>query len=517
MAVRRQVESNCKLADPLFSFPQTFLLLAQVSIKLAMSVALRTIYLSAIVCLGMSGILSHRLYFIRGEHHLKASQYLATWILAMVLASTFLHINNFSILPSVSIINCAFLGPLFSSIVVYRIFQHPLRVFKGPTLASVSKLWHFVYMFKTSNHLFLNELVERYGQIVRTGPQELTIVDPDIWTAIGSRNGSCIKAPWYDMLWPYVSLNSIRGKDGYRARRKLWDDALRLSTAYLPENDSCINRLASLLVDQIQTCIGQPVDVKILCFNFSFDVMGELAFGRTFSLLRDPKTAAQSDSHDAPTLISQGMSMLRFFTPVPWVGHLCFAFAPYLPIITPKWNRALKWAAEMCDERLERGINHEHHADAFSRFILAANIEDDRKSLDRLALYGDAFAIIVAGSHSTAATLTMLCFELAQHPEAQQQARTEVLAARYRQETNSDSDELTQERYPFLDACINETLRLYPVVPTGGVRQTVTEGINVGGSWIPPNTVIVAPRWTLGRRRAPYYLRINSQSVNAST
>ncbi|RYC64319.1 hypothetical protein CHU98_g1883 [Xylaria longipes] len=267
----------------------------------------------------------------------------------------------------------------------------------------------------------------------------------------------------------------------------------------LPENDSCINRLASLLVDQIQTCIGQPVDVKILCFNFSFDVMGELAFGRTFSLLRDPKTAAQSDSHDAPTLISQGMSMLRFFTPVPWVGHLCFAFAPYLPIITPKWNRALKWAAEMCDERLERGINHEHHADAFSRFILAANIEDDRKSLDRLALYGDAFAIIVAGSHSTAATLTMLCFELAQHPEAQQQARTEVLAARYRQETNSDSDELTQERYPFLDACINETLRLYPVVPTGGVRQTVTEGINVGGSWIPPNTVIVAPRWTLGR------------------
>jgi cytochrome P450 len=198
------------------------------------------------------------------------------------------------------------------------------------------------------------------------------------------------------------------------------------------------------------------------------------------------------------------MSMLRFFTPVPWIGHLGFAVAPYLPVITQKWNRALKWATKMCDERLE--INHHHGTDAFSRFIFAASIHNG-DSLDRLALYGDAFAITVAGSHSTAATLTMLCFELARDPEAQQRARRELWAVRNSEETDFEGNMATQARYPFINGCINETLRLYPVVPTGGIRQTVGENIYVGGRWIPPDTVIVTPRWTLGRREFPYRLQ----------
>jgi len=265
----------------------------------------------------------------------------------------------------------------------------------------------------------------------------------------------------------------------------------------LPEDDSCIERLATLLVQQVQASTGKAVDIKTLFTNFSFDVMGEIAFGRSFFLLRGSEGAVSEKSHDAPDLISQGMSMLRFFTPIPWIGRLCFALAPYVPIITQKWNRALGWAAEVCNERIERNVSY--GADAFSRFIAAASIDDTGKSLDRLALYGDAFAITVAGSHSTAAVLTMLFFELARNPDIQNQVRKEILAARYDSKTGAKVDRLA-ERYPFLDACINETLRLYPVVPTGGIRQTVATGVHVGGRYIPPHTVIVAPRWTLGRR-----------------
>ncbi|OTB17918.1 hypothetical protein K445DRAFT_9769 [Daldinia sp. EC12] len=60
-------------------------------------------------------------------------------------------------------------------------------------------------------------------------------------------------------------------------------------------------------------------------------------------------------------------------------------------------------------------------------------------------------------------------------------------------------DILALERLPLLDACINEALRLYPVVPTGGIRQTTDRGIMIDGKWIPPYTVIVAPRWSIGR------------------
>lgn len=119
------------------------------------------------------------------------------------------------------------------------------------------------------------------------------------------------------MLYPYVSLNSIRSKEGYQTRRKLWDDALRLATAHLPDDDSPANEISELLVQQVQSSVGEAVDVKTLFSSYAFDVIGEIAFGQSFSLLKKSDQAIPDESRNAPTLMSEGMSMLRFFTPVP--------------------------------------------------------------------------------------------------------------------------------------------------------------------------------------------------------
>ena len=52
----------------------------------------------------------------------------------------------------------------------------------------------------------------------------------------------------------------------------------------------------------------------------------------------------------------------------------------------------------------------------------------------------------------------------------------------------------------FLNACIEETLRLYPVLPSAGARQTKERGITVAGHYIPPYTTVIAPRYSIGRR-----------------
>ena len=54
---------------------------------------------------------------------------------------------------------------------------------------------------------------------------------------------------------------------------------------------------------------------------------------------------------------------------------------------------------------------------------------------------------------------------------------------------------------PHLNGVINEVLRLHPAVPTGGFRETPPEGVEIGGQKVPGNTLICAPRWTIGRRR----------------
>jgi tryprostatin B 6-hydroxylase len=134
-----------------------------------MSATSWTVAQTALVCLGISGILSHRLYFIQGEHHLKAPQYLAAWFSSMLVIITILNLTDFKVLQYTVLANCAFLGPLFGSIVIYRTLQHPLRDFNGPRLASITKIWHLAHMFRTSNHLFLDRLVKEYGRFVRTG------------------------------------------------------------------------------------------------------------------------------------------------------------------------------------------------------------------------------------------------------------------------------------------------------------------------------------------------------------
>lgn len=42
-------------------------------------------------------------------------------------------------------------------------------------------------------------------------------------------------------------------------------------------------------------------------------------------------------------------------------------------------------------------------------------------------------------------------------------------------------------------------MRYHPVVPTGGLRDTPPEGMTIGGTFIPGNTTIVAPRYILFR------------------
>jgi tryprostatin B 6-hydroxylase len=51
-----------------------------------------------------------------------------------------------------------------------------------------------------------------------------------------------------------------------------------------------------------------------------------------------------------------------------------------------------------------------------------------------------------------------------------------------------------------LNGVINEILRLHPAVPSGVLRLTPPEGINIGSTFIPGNTTVVAPSYTLGRR-----------------
>lgn len=59
--------------------------------------------------------------------------------------------------------------------------------------------------------------------LIRTGPSQLSIIDPKAIEAIYSTKSSCGKGPWYNVLHPRLSLNMLRDKAEHARRRKVWD------------------------------------------------------------------------------------------------------------------------------------------------------------------------------------------------------------------------------------------------------------------------------------------------------
>lgn len=90
--------------------------------------------------------------------------------------------------------------------------------------------------------------------------------------------------------------------------------------------------------------------------------------------------------------------------------------------------------------------------------------------------------------------MTFLLGELAQNP-----GQIDKLYEELRGVDPTDLDAL--RRLPHLDACLTETLRLWPGLLTGGARKTGEDGAWVAGRFIPPETTIVAPQYVISRRK----------------
>lgn len=96
-------------------------------------------------------------------------------------------------------------------------------------------------------------------------------------------------------------------------------------------------------------------------------------------------------------------------------------------------------------------------------------------------------------SDTTATILTYIFYHLAILPKYQQEINTEL------QGISSLSNIAELQQLPILSSFIDETLRLFPPVPTSFARNSPPNGIMIEGVYIPPYTTLVTPRYSIGR------------------
>lgn len=147
-------------------------------------------------------------------------------------------------------------------------------------------------------------------------------------------------------------------------------------------------------------------------------------------------------------------------------------------------------------DKADRVQNRPNVPDVFSWILEDHEAKANPTAQDEFNLLGDALLIAVAGSDTTAATLTCLFFELALSPSSLSPLQKEVDALF---ESSDPVDATTLSKLQYLDAVINEALRLHPPVPSGVQRMTPPEGLRIGDVMVPGDSIVQIPLHTLFR------------------
>ena len=114
-------------------------------------------------------------------------------------------------------------------------------------------------------------------------------------------------------------------------------------------------------------------------------------------------------------------------------------------------------------------------------YILRHN---DEKGMTREEIIVNCGTLIIAGSETTATLLSGATFHLLKNPGALKKVTNEVRTAFA---TQADITFTSVNQLPYLIACLQESLRVYPPVPNILPRRTEPEGDFINGRAIPGN------------------------------
>jgi cytochrome P450 len=207
--------------------------------------------------------------------------------------------------------------------------------------------------------------------------------------------------------------------------------------------------------------------------------MGDLAYGKSFDMLKS------GQGHWAIDLLAAGQKGIGQFGGIPWF----FVIVTRIPILAEGLNRFMKFSEDMMDARKEMTVDKPD----ISSWILQSPSMVHTSHSDQAWLTGDSRLIIVAGSDTTAATITHLFYHLANDPACSQKLREEIATL------NGNFEASSLQKLPYMNAVINETLRLHPPTPGGVQRLTPPEGVMIGKHYIPGNVNVTTPLFTLLR------------------
>ncbi|KAH7026785.1 cytochrome P450 [Macrophomina phaseolina] len=399
--------------------------------------------------------------------------------------------------------------------VLYNVYFHPLSKYPGPKYAATTNwIWHIITIKGDQPH-WVRKQHEKYGDLVRVGPDRLSFIDPQAWKDIYGHRSAGRQENCNERASASKDPNTKEGENlsrgfslsGYKKRdqrfygkeengedtlittasaadhgrlRKIFSNAF--SDRALKLQEPLIKKYVDQLISNIHRLAKEDKDVKldmVKQYNFTtFDIMGELAFGEPLGMLDKgeytPWVTATFNNVKAGVIARMGLEY-------PTLRHIMSVLMP--KSLSDSRKMHFQHSVERVDRRLSKGITKDKPD------IWNLVLEKGQDQLSKGQMYANSALFMLAGTETTATLLSGLTYHLLKNPEKLQRAVDEIRALA--------EHELTLEqlpRLPYLNACFEEGLRLYPPIPVGMPRQMPAGGNVVCGEWLPENTIVMVPQ-----------------------
>ncbi|CAD6446130.1 eb34554e-537a-4da1-8134-b00c23a8627e [Sclerotinia trifoliorum] len=369
---------------------------------------------------------------------------------------------------------------------VYNRYFH-LQQFKGPVLAGFSSLW-LVRTYATGNaaQKFL-QLNKQYGKLARIGPNNLITDDPEINFRILGTHSPYRRGNWFDSLRFHPHFTSIASETSPEKH-----DALRwkVSAGYTTKNfigleDVLDRRIAEWLhrLDK-KRMEGGPhgFDLARNVRYMTLDAASYVCFSQDLMFTEDESDDFW-DSIEESAPYAQYLSCVHGLFSIAWIA--CHIWGLRNKMILTENN----------NPGIGRILRVSRVATA-KRFGPDAKIVDDmlgswvKKGLSQYEAETEVSIALVTGAFPTASAINVTILYALANPRIWELVKKELEIAISNGLISSPVRNSEVDNLPYLQACINESLRLQPPIVQLRERVVPTGGETIGDTYIPGGTNI---------------------------
>ncbi|PHH92802.1 hypothetical protein CDD83_4961 [Cordyceps sp. RAO-2017] len=256
--------------------------------------------------------------------------------------------------------------------------------------------------------------------------------------------------------------------------------------------EDCLQRYTSLFVGRLQRESAREGEIDFVYWvnALTTDIIGELAFGHSFGGLESGEIHPWLSTVFGGIKFGYVVGELRRLP--RWAANLAIMCMPNKG--RKHDSRARQYGAEAVRRRMDMGTQK---PDLFSSLL--SNKEQGNMSESEVV--EAAVAFVIAGSETTA-TLLSACLYLLCRDRAIMRRITGMIRSAFA--ASSDLTLLKLQNHEYLNAVLQEALRLYPPAPDSLFRRTQKAAV-VAGEMVPANTSLTMNLWAANRSSSNFH------------